>query len=70
MSNRLVKNGMGLIDPVVEEVYIELVVSNKGVKLKSPLPPGEVCKLLHNISIDLLYSSFVKLEPPMIQPPA
>jgi hypothetical protein len=67
MSNRLVKNGMGLVVP--DEAFLELVVSREGVKLKSPLPPQEVCKLLQNISIDLMFNSFVRVEPPKIQTP-
>ena len=66
MSNRLVKNGSGLI--VQNEVFLELKVTREGVQLQSPLPPQEVCKLLQNIAIDLMYNSFVKLEPPKIQP--
>ena len=66
MSNRLVKNGMGLV--VSDEVFLDLKITREGVKLQSPLPPQEVCKLLQNIAIDLMYNSFVKLEPPKIQP--
>jgi hypothetical protein len=68
MSNRLVKNGMGLVASVEDEVYIELVVSRSGVKLKSPLPPAEVCKLLNNISVDIMFNSFQPAEVPKIQP--
>lgn len=67
MSSKLVKNGhMGLVVP--DEVYLELVITREGVKLKSPLPPSEVCKLLHNISVDLMFNSFVKVEQPKITP--
>jgi len=69
MSNRLVKNGMGLIDPAIEEVYVELVISNKGIKLKSPLPPAEVCKLLSNLSIDLMFQHFQPKEVSKIEIP-
>lgn len=69
MSNRLVKNGMGLVEPVVtEEPFLELVITRAGVKLKSPLPPAEVCKLLHNIAIDVMFNSFEKVEASRIQP--
>jgi len=67
MSNRLVKNGAGLV--VQDEVFLQLTVSREGVKLQSPLPPQEVCKLLQNIAIDLMYNSFVRVEPSKIQPP-
>lgn len=67
MSSRLVKNGMGLV--VTEEIFLELKVTREGVKLQSPLPPQEVCKLLQNIAIDVMFNSFVKAEPSKIQPP-
>lgn len=66
MSNRLVKNGMRLVVP--DEVFIELVISQEGVKLKSPLPPSEVCKLLQNVAIDVMFNSLQKVEVPKIQP--
>jgi len=68
MSNRLIKNGMGLVESVEDEVYVELVISKSGVKLRSPLPPAEVCKLLNNISIDLMFKSFQPAEVARIQP--
>lgn len=67
MSNRLVKNGSGLVVP--NESFLELVVTREGVKLKSPLPPQEVCKLLQNITIDLMFNSLVKVEAPKIETP-
>lgn len=67
MSSRLVKNGNGVVVP--EEVFLELVVTRAGVQLKSPLPPGEVCKLLSNISIDLMYQHFSTKEVPKIEIP-
>jgi hypothetical protein len=66
---RVVKNGMGIVGPVVEEEpFLELVVARTGVKLKSPLPPAEVCKLLQNIAVDILFNSFQKVEASRIQP--
>jgi hypothetical protein len=65
-----VKNGMaelGLVTPN-DEVYVELVVSRSGVKLKSPLPPAEVCKLLQNVAIDVMFQALAKAEVPRIQP--
>lgn len=67
MSSKLIKNGMGLVVP--DEVYLELVVSREGVKLKSPLPPNEVCKLLHNITVDLMFANFQQAEASKIQTP-
>ena len=66
MGNKLVKNGIGIVVP--EEVYLELKVTQAGVQLQSPLPPEEVCKLLHTISVDLMFNSFVRVQPPKIQP--
>mgnify|MGYP003547835893 CR=1 FL=1 len=74
MSNRLVKNGMGsvkdsgLVLPGDNDTLLEIVVTKAGVRLKSPLPPNEVCKLLNSISIDLMYQSFQLAEVPKIQP--
>lgn len=68
MSDRLIKNGMGLISSVEDEVYVELIIAKSGVKLKSPFPPSEVCKLLHNISVDLMFKSFQPVEVSKIQP--
>lgn len=68
MSNRLVKNGLSLVPQ--EELLLSLKVTRKGVELQSPLPPQEVCKLLHNIGIDLLYNSFVRVEPSKIEVPS
>lgn len=65
MSNRLVKNGLGLVVP--NETFLELEVTREGVKLKSPLPPQEVCKLLQNIAIDLMFNSLVKVEVPKVE---
>ena len=67
MSSRLIKNGMGLVQPVEDEVYVELVIAKSGVRLKSPLPPAELCKLLHNLSIDIMFNSFQPAEVPKIQ---
>ncbi len=67
MSNRLVKNGMGLVLPNGSDVLLELVITREGVQLKSPLPPSEVCKLLQNISVDLMFNSFQPVEVPKIQ---
>lgn len=66
MSNRLVKNGMGLAVP--DEVSTELVISREGVKSKFPLPPSEVCKLLQNVAIDVMFNSLQKVEVPKIKP--
>lgn len=67
MSNRLVKNGNGVLVP--EEIYLELVISKAGIQLKSPLPPSEVCKLLSNLSIDLMYQHFQQKEVQKIELP-
>jgi hypothetical protein len=64
MSNKLVKNGMGLVE--VDEVFVELVIARSGVKLKSPLPPSEVCKLLQNVATDVMFNSLVKVDPSSI----
>ena len=67
--SRLVKNGMGLVEPVTnDEPFLELVITRKGVQLKSPLPPAEVCKLLQSIAIDVMFNSFEKAEVARIQP--
>jgi len=68
MSSRLIKNGMGLVQPVEDEVYVELVIARSGVKLKSSLPPAEVYKLLNNLSTDIMFNSFQPVEVPKIQP--
>jgi hypothetical protein len=68
MSSKLVKNGNGIGLAVPEEVFLELKVTREGVRLQSPLPPQEVCKLLQSIAIDLIFNSFVKVEPSKIQP--
>lgn len=68
MSNKLVKNGHEGLIAVPDELYLELVITRSGVKLKSPLAPVEVCKLLQNVSLDLMFSSLVKVEKPMVQP--
>ncbi len=74
MSNRLVKNGMGMVKdsglvlPGANDTLLELVVTRAGVTLKSPLPPIEVCKLLQNISTDLMFNSFQPVDPSKIQP--
>jgi hypothetical protein len=73
MSNRSVKNGMGLIKdsgivlPGDNDLLLEVVVTKAGVRLKSPLPPNEVCKLLYSIGVDLMYQSFQPAEVPKIQ---
>jgi hypothetical protein len=65
MSSKLVKNGsIGLVE--TDEVYIELVIARSGVKLKSPLPPSEVCKLLQNVATDVMFNSLVKVDPSSI----
>lgn len=66
--SKLIKNGMGLVAPVEDEIYVELVIAKSGVRLQSPLPPSEVCKLLNNISVDLMFKSFQPVEVSKIQP--
>jgi hypothetical protein len=66
MSNRLVKNGIALMEE--NQPFLELSVSRAGVKLKSPLPPNEVCKLLQSIATDVMFNSFVRVEVPLVQP--
>lgn len=65
MSNRLVKNGSGLVVP--NEVFLELVISREGVKLTSPLPPQEVCNLLQSTAISVMFNSFARVEPPKVE---
>lgn len=65
---KLVKNGNGLVLPVDNDILLELVITKAGIQLKSPLPPNEVCKILNNISTDLMYQSFQPVELPKIQP--
>ena len=65
MGNRLVKNGMGLVVP--DEVFLELKISREGVKLQSPLPPAEVCKLLQNVAVDIMFNSLVRVEVPKVE---
>lgn len=68
MSNRLVKNGMRMV--AQESVFLKLTVSQaEGVKLESPLPPQEVCKLLQSIAVDVMFNSLVRVEPSKIQVP-
>lgn len=67
---KLVKNGNGLVLPGDDAVLLELVIRQSGVQLKSPLPPNDVCKLLSNLSIDLMFAHFQikevsKIETPM-----
>jgi hypothetical protein len=69
MSNKLVKNGMGLVLPNDDVPMLELVITRSGVQLKSPLPPSEVCKLLNNISIDLMFNHFQVREISKIETP-
>ena len=69
MSNRLVKNGMGLVSSVVDDVMLSLVVTRGGVQLKSPLPPADVCKLLNNIATDVMFANFQPKEVSKIETP-
>lgn len=71
MSNRLVKNGMGLVKndsglvvPGDNDALLELTVTRVGMQLKSPLPPNEVCKILQSLIIDLMYQSFQPTQQP------
>ena len=76
MSNRLVKNGMGLVKensglvlPGSEDVLVELIVTRAGVQLKAPnVPPNEVCKILNSIATDIMFNSFQPAEVKKIQP--
>lgn len=69
MSNRLVKNGSGLVVAGADDVMLNLVVTRGGVQLKSPLPPADVCKLLNNIAIDVMFANFQQKEVSKIETP-
>jgi len=64
---KLVKNGNGVIVPGDDTVLLELVIRQSGVQLKSPLHPNDVCKLLQNLSVDLMFSHFQAREVPKIE---
>lgn len=74
MSNRLVKNGMGLVRDndsglILPEgdVILELTISKSGVQLKAPnVPPNEVCKMLNGIATDVMFSALYNRENPDI----
>lgn len=54
MSNRLIKTD-GIINPFAKPV-ITLEVDDKGqVNLSSTLSPPDLCKLLQNIAIDVMF---------------
>ena len=64
---KLVKNGNGLVVPGDDTVLLELVIRQSGIQLKSPLPPNDVCKLLSNLSTDLMFQHFQSKEVPKIE---
>lgn len=79
MSNRLVKNGMGLVRdnqsglvlPDNDEVLVKLTITKSGVQLEAPkVPPHEVCKMLNNIATDVMFSALGKSEQSSIVQPA
>lgn len=54
MSNRLVRDS-GIVNPFAKPV-LTLEVDDKGqVKLNSSLNPADLCKLLQNIAIDVMF---------------
>ena len=54
MSNRLVRES-GIVNPFAKPV-LTLEVDDKGqVKLNSSLNPADLCKLLQNIAIDVMF---------------
>ena len=59
---KLVKNGNGVIVPGDDTILLELVIRQSGAQLKSPLHPNDVCKLLHNIATDIMFTSFKPAE--------
>jgi hypothetical protein len=65
---KLVKNGNGVIVPEDEVPMLELVITRAGIQLKSPLPPSDVCKLLSNLSVDLMFQHFQPKEISRIEP--
>ena len=64
---KLVKNGNGVLVPDDSVPLLELVVRQSGVQLKSPLPPNEVCKLLQNISVEVMFAAFKQAEASKIE---
>ena len=59
---KLMKNGNGVIVPGDDTILLELVIRQTGTQLKSPLPPNDVCKLLHNIATDVMFAAFKPAE--------
>ena len=64
---KLVKNGNGVIVPDDSVPILELVIRQSGVQLKSPLPPNDVCKLLQNVALDVMFAALKKEETSKIE---
>lgn len=68
MSSKLVKNESPL-HLINDEVMLSLRITQSGkIELQAPtMHPRDVCKLLSNLSFDLLYTSLQSAEIPKIQ---
>lgn len=69
MSQRIIKETGGIIDPNDAEI-LQLVVMKSGkIQLIAPhMNPRDVCKMLNNLSTDLMFNLFQVAEQPMIEP--
>lgn len=70
MSSKLVNNGSPL-HLVNDEVVLNLKITRSGkIELQAPaMHPRDVCKMLSNLSYDLMYASLQAAEMSKIQPP-
>jgi len=70
MSSRLIKNGSQIEIPG-DEVVVRLYIMKSGqIKLEAPtVHPKDVCKMLTNLSLDLMYASLQPVEIPKIDNP-
>lgn len=70
MSSRLVKNGSQIEIPG-DEVLVRLIIMKSGqMKLEAPMVhPKDLCKMLHNLSFDLMFASFQPTETSTIAQP-
>ncbi len=66
MSSRIVNKGIPRIELPNDEVIVELRIMKSGqMHLQAPqVHPRDVCKLLHGVTVDLMFASFQKEEEP------
>lgn len=70
MSSRLIKNGsdLTLTDDVII-VKLNIFESGK-VQLTAPnVHPKDICKILHNLMLDIQYASLQPADTTKVQPP-